>query len=916
MLMKTSMRSCALKTARMIVLRTAYPLKLAAAAFAALVCAFLFSQTWPAGAQSGTVSWDAPVNLSTSGGTTDPRIIANSERVMLVVWDRLTPAGPEIQSGYSIPDEEGWSDPVWAEFPFSGRPVQFIGTDTNRIHAFWIDQDAGLRHSSNPEASFGNPGSWAGAVLIAPSVVSFDAVIDPNGITHLSFLTTQESQIGPPGVYYVRTLPNGITWQTPENVYSSDYYVQFDGLRGRAVDPSLGSAAIPEVDIEASGDGESVQLFLAWGNPAVKRVLMSRSTDAGRSWEPAEQVDGPEAGNPYRTPRGLITRSTNQNLLRVWNQVQQGGSCTVTYQVSKNAGDSWGEPAVLFDELNQCPEQVNSFPMPTGEELFTIQIGQQIYFLLWDGGQWSDPQLQQGLEFFTDPVTYSFVQLGCQDLSLAGDEITVAGCDLAEGSDIWLLRGQILDTEQWFQSEYQWQERAILKVASADVLSMSSVYDVEGALHVLWSVPEQETDRVASSIFYGGWDQGRLVGPFEIIGGVPGVVTNLSIIAGDQGEILAAWNGGQFGEIFFTSTSLQEAPSSRGWLEPEMIVAPGNSASLSNLHMSPDGSVLLAYVVPANQGKGIYLLSSEDAGRSWNETSQFTQPQGQQCPLLKSPGLLARENELHIIWTCTTLPGGVGPLSLHHIIYDRQSAQWSEPGVVAESPVIWSRVIEDGMGSIHLVWVESETGRTRTRHAVYQPEAGAWAEPSVVFTQTDEGSQSSLTVDAGGRLHITQLAAGDRSSLLQQKTWNGATWSSGNSYSPRLQGPAAALETQISGSGDLIAIIMGTGRSGYSQEQEDRLVLAQITVRDEPVVNEEARAEAAQQATLSGPAEQDPAQDGSAGAGGSEPVASQISSNSDPIPDAPASSFSGLVIGVVAALGVVGIILIRRLRSS
>jgi len=587
----------------------------------------LLSLSYAAYAQSGSVAWEDPINLSRSGGSTDPEIITTSERVLLVVWDEDSVAASEMRSGFSMQNESTWSDPIWIELPFTHQPRQFITTENEQIHAFWIDDQDRLRFQNVRASDFGFQAIWNSAVLLGNSVVAFDAGIDAQGVFHLAFLTMEETGHGPAGIYYIRTIANSLSWSLPVNLYSSDYFHQFASQAGMAFGTAEAGSIAPDVNVEMISDGENVTVLLSWNNLFLKRIFMARSPDGGMHWQEVEQVDGPAESHPYRTPRNLITKAGAESLVRLWYRQESGESCTLTYQISDDSGESWGEPNTLLDELIRCPDSVESYTQSEEIELFIFTIGQQTYLVAWDGETWSESRREQLLSYFTDPETFDFVQLGCQDANLAGNQLVVTGCDLAGGGDIWFLHGQLGDLKTWFQPESGWNEKAVLEIDSSDILSMSAVYDSQGMRQTLWSQQDVETsDEVISTLIYSGWDGERAIGPFVIMEKLPGLVTNLSLTSTLENQLIAVWNGGQQGEIFRALTSIQEATSATGWQSPERVINIGTTASTTGIHMDSTGVEFLAYAIPANEGRGIYLSRSGDQGRTWEQVAHPSPP--------------------------------------------------------------------------------------------------------------------------------------------------------------------------------------------------------------------------------------------------------------------------------------------------
>jgi hypothetical protein len=284
--------------------------------------------------------------------------------------------------------------------------------------------------------------------------------------------------------------------------------------------------------------------------------------------------------------------------------------------------------------------------------------------------------------------------------------------------------------------------------------------------------------------------------------------------------------------------------------------------------------------------------------------------------MVEDPGILEDQaGRFHLIWTCASLSDGLGPFNLNHTIFNSSLSSWETPNIVVEESAIWSRIVEDGGGLIHLVWVEAQPNRMRTRHSVYRAESNTWTDPSVVFSEPVQAIRTALSVDHAGNMHIVQLSSLEGDSMVQHKTWNGQAWSTKDSFSPHLVGPATALDTRITAEGDLIAIYMGTGEAVSTDGPQERLVITQTGVGGE--------SETSERLSQDGPG-QSVEQDQDAPTLSLQEGVSQENNGNEveqtmaarPVVDTPSGSFPGLAIGAVAALVVVVVILVQRLRPN
>ena len=86
-------------------------------------------------------------------------------------------------------------------------------------------------------------------------------------------------------------------------------------------------------------------------------------------------------------------------------------------------------------------------------------------------------------------------------------------------------------------------------------------------------------------------------------------------------DILVAWRKGEPGQIFFSQVAANLAVVPVDWSDPKQISSSSQATNSPDLLVDRDGKIFVAYAVPANEGRGIYLSYSEDGGQTWVRTS-------------------------------------------------------------------------------------------------------------------------------------------------------------------------------------------------------------------------------------------------------------------------------------------------------
>ena len=144
----------------------------------------------PAGHTARTVHaqslqyWSDPVNISNSGSTSDPRIVADSDGVIHVVW-------VDAIDGYKYAesvDGKVWTPPVKANFPFSAkedpRPDFYAGAKGS-VYIVWRDKKNNLHVAESLAKNLSNSSYWRiNSVIARLIVVTYDAVVDNRGVLH------------------------------------------------------------------------------------------------------------------------------------------------------------------------------------------------------------------------------------------------------------------------------------------------------------------------------------------------------------------------------------------------------------------------------------------------------------------------------------------------------------------------------------------------------------------------------------------------------------------------------------------------------------------------------------------------------------------------------------------------------------
>jgi hypothetical protein len=803
-----------------------------------IVIAFLIVITWiliflavdHALAQEEGDGWTTPINLSKSGGTNNPRIIANSDQILFVIWDdlyggtRLSDAG----SAVSFLNADQWVKPLRSTLPLVGQPSKLIPSQGNLIHAFWIDEGGTLLYKAVVNNLIGNAVNWLGALKIATSVIQFDAAIDTQNRIHIAYLHVDERGEQPAGIYYLKPTSTSWEWSSPIALYQSDYLRRF---LTEDQEPDEGTLdGLANVDIEVASTHLGTHVYVGWDDPSLRRIFLSQSMNSGSSWEEPIQVDGPDSENPYSSPRNIKVNTDGSRIILFWNVVQAGGSCNQIYQTSQDGGKTWSHEAPMIGELSGCPDTIYSFGTSDGIRLFLSIYTNQTYLTAWDGERWSLPQWQSGLTSFIDQETYDLVEFGNFHASYVGDSLIVVGCDVG-GGDVWLTQRAIISPADLFGPRKGWYIRDVKAIGSMDVLSLVAVSDSRGVIHTLWSqFSEDGGESEDFEINYANWDREQISGPFTISDEEIGLVNQLELAILPDNRLLTLWSDGASGELASGWSAIEQAVNKASWF----FLSSGVIGQSPRIIYDSNGAVYAVFSIPINEHRGVYISRLSEEELNWQEPVQIYDAANSGCEVVEHPSLaITNENDLHAVWSCSTFPGGSGPIALYYANSFDGGRTWSEEELVLDRGVSWSQVMGVDERVVHLVWEEKRLGRTSTWHMVSLDNGKSWEAPENLSLIDNETIATDLVADRSGQLHLMQVVRwGSDSSELSYTFWDGQAWSAREElrFIGEIDIDIHALSSSLAGDDLLVAVFAGLGSEEIDGARQYKLGFAGIPI--------------------------------------------------------------------------------------
>ncbi|GJM40215.1 MAG: hypothetical protein DHS20C20_04970 [Ardenticatenaceae bacterium] len=741
-------------------------------------------------AEEGNV-WSDPLNISRSGAASDPSLSLDSSGNYHLFWR-------DEFSGiyYTFGDGQTWSEPVAPRFPFSEPPFGAVGEDgfegfftpsvfvgpNDVAHSLWVNEDDELFYSRAgvADVTTGAAG-WVGPQLISRNVFRYEIIEGANGRLHMVYLTTRTSETVAAGIVYRFSDDNGVVWSEPVNIYASDYY--------RTITPGQASFNV------AMADGENV--ILVWDNRDLDTVFMTRSTDNGVTWEEPRAVDQRLEEDPTDSegPAQINLYTSGNNVNLTWRASHSEEHCAQYVQQSDDNGVTWqGIQAVHLDELD-CPEDGRFVEGTNGLLFLMTTLDDNVYMQAQDDAHWSRPILQGPLGTFTDPVTFRNVRFECYQTDVtAENRLLVVGCGSSNDDDIWLISRPLGSIENWssrFAPTSVWGQPVAVATAEVQMLQPDIVIGSDGRMHAFWSQSQNPvaTGRInnplnipGNEIFYSRFDAGQWSAPRPVLRSPSGSQADFPALASDkQGSLFVAWAGNQPNGVYFSRSLADRAASVTEWVSPQLLPAPRQSATWPSIVSDGESTIYVAYTIPLNEDRGIYLTRSEDDGDSWSDAINVFDGVEAEWDLI-GPATLSRtlDGTLHLLWTRWTQLPEMQAAALAYARSEDNGQTWSEPEIVTEEPLLGSALLGVQERFIHRTWTGLIDGRPVIWHQFSEDGGITWGPTARIVDPGLISGPTTLIADHNDEPLVVQLAETNAGQLvLLEWVWTGDRWISG-----------------------------------------------------------------------------------------------------------------------------------------
>jgi hypothetical protein len=726
--------------------------------------------------QTAAQDWAVPTNLSRSGMATDPKIVTDATGIIHVLW-RDDALGSFV---YSSGTPGNWIGPISVELPFGTRqffgdlregdptplfaPHLLAGAD-GRIHSFWRDDEGSVWYSWVLADQMANYVQWSPRQKLVDKGADFAIAVDEDDRLHLGYIDTQSEDTLPTGIYYRRLDDVDFEWSAPISLYQSDYFEQLPTDQAN-------------IQLAVTSGGESPNVYVAWENRSLEKLYLARSEDGGQTWGESKVIDQRQVNDETNAigPSDIIILANDANVLLVWQAGHGSLNCAQYYQHSTDGGDTWQSLNEIFEGFTGCPEyyqfveRTDDLPL-----LFTI-FQNQPFLLAWDGSRWSDPQPQQALNELISPETYRTIKLGCYQFSLLDqDQLLTIGCGVGpfeQTADVWMTYRELGASEEWFPPPPTWSRPTEITAGTFEVSDPNLVVDSKGRLHAFWSQPDEENS-IRTAIYYAQWEDESWMQPVRILTSPEGGAEKPEVVVTDDDRLLVIWVGGS-GEFYFSQSSTDQAMFSADWSAPVALPSLQSIVSGADIVIDNKGTIYIAYVLPFNENRGIYLLFSEDGGYTWSEPTLAFDGVEAGWDVVGPPRLIVTaDDRLHLLWTegnLASVGSAKGTQALYYAKSDDRGRTFAEPKLVTEIPITWIELVGDNEQVVHRFWQEQLGAVTGLRHEYSLNDGQDWSSPSRV---TDNPGPIGIAVDSNGQIHALQASE----ELLSHYIWEDGRWS-------------------------------------------------------------------------------------------------------------------------------------------
>jgi hypothetical protein len=329
---------------------------------------------------------------------------------------------------------------------------------------------------------------------------------------------------------------------------------------------------------------------------------------------------------------------------------------------------------------------------------------------------------------------------------------------------------------------------------------MVMVATADNLVHVFFS------KRQDPAIYYTRWD-GITWSRTTAVLRVPEGEADWPAIAAGPGDELFLIARSNAGSLFFSRAKSADAVTLSAWATPTRIQLTNDGrVSPVDVEWNGSGTLTVAYSVPVNDGRGVYLVQSKDVGKTWSKPLQVFDGAGFNFELVGSPSLLtSADGTIHVMWKkqSVRVDGFSQTLALYYARSEDAGRTFSKAEVVIEAPVSWRDIVADGKGNIHRLWQQPDN-KSNLWDQVSLDGGHTW---QTTQRLSSEAGIAAVTLDKAGQIHLLNAGTGSLGEWLWDKTRWQAEPSHPWSLAALREAPAALLASAVNPDGKMVVVV-------------------------------------------------------------------------------------------------------------
>lgn len=256
------------------------------------------------------------------------------------------------------------------------------------------------------------------------------------------------------------------------------------------------------------------------------------------------------------------------------------------------------------------------------------------------------------------------------------------------------------------------------------------------------------------------------------------IIRQPAILLDEKSNLIhLAWSGGEQGDILYSRAPIEKAGVASEWF-PSQVLSTNAYASWPQLGQDASGRLYLAYAIPINEGRGIYLTTSTDRGQSWEIPELIFDAEREGLNSIDHPSLVVTpDGSLYLVWSETAISGNQVPQGIIYMYSTDGGRSWSAPLVLAGPGNDWPRVVLSG-DKIHLLYAQGNTNRATIWERIQPLTGGAWSPAARIPGWNEISLPFGATVDGLGELSNLHLVGVDpEDGSFYYSFWHEDTWS-------------------------------------------------------------------------------------------------------------------------------------------